>query len=177
MGSLITLAIYAAMAATALGAIYAFDQSRQNIGAKKQLAADAPVLATCVGDKKTAVDANVSLQVDLDRLTKERDEQSAKVQDLSAAGTKAQAEKRAAQAAAATALNALRSDKDAALARSKQVTKGETCETTLGKIDADLHDLAVRELRDRPNKADSGVGSPNSGTDPNSGANTLRLSK
>src|SRR5690349_12928174 len=44
---MVQLIAYAAIAAVALGAIYGFDKSRQNIGRDAQRALDAPVLEQC----------------------------------------------------------------------------------------------------------------------------------
>lgn len=169
LAPLISLAIYAGIAVAALGAIYAFDKSRQNVGAEKVRAELAPITEACrmfadkinpadcaghmrtaVADRDTAKAANVTLQADLARLLLERQACSDAVQRL---------ERRGAAAAAAVAARKPADDRriaeitPALLAAIEVLGLPEpagTCEQRLALRDARLKVMAEQRARDFP---------------------------
>lgn len=174
LSTLVSLAIYAGIAVAALGAIYAFDRSRQNIGAERVRAEMAPITEACrtfaeqispsdcaghmrtaIADRDTALAGNAKLQADLARLILER-------QACSDAVTKL--EQRAARAAAAAAARKPADDKrlaeiTPALLEAIDVLglpePAGSCEQRLALRDARLAKLAAQRSRDYPGGAEA----------------------
>lgn len=172
LAPLISLAIYAAIAAAALGAVYAFDQSRQNKGAERVRAELAPLTEACrmfaedirpadcaghmrtaVADRDTAKAANVSLQTDLKRLLGERQACSDAVARLERRGAVAAAE----AARRKPADDARLAEITPALLEAIDVLglpePAGTCEQRLAVRDARLARLAGQRARDYPGGA------------------------
>lgn len=150
MGSLISLAIYAALIGAAWIGVNMFLANERAKGADAQLKADAPVIAACKTDLGTVTGANQTLQVDVTRIGKERDDQNRAVADLAkqSAASKAQATAALAAAkAAAVGVDADNATLTAALA-AVRTRKGGTCESTLAAIDDNLRSLARVRVRE-----------------------------
>jgi len=154
MGSLIQLAIYAALAAAAVAAVMGFLHHQQSIGAEKQLAKDRPIIQACVADRATAIGDRDKALAANKQLADDLTAQNAAAQ---AYYDQSERMKRASHAALEAALatgKSLAADEAAARVKAMQaVQKGESCEQTLADIYADLRDMAVRKLRDRPGPA------------------------
>ena len=177
MGSLITLAIYGAIAAAAMLAIHSFLNGYKEKGAAEQLAADKPIIEACKVDRDTAVKANASLQVDVKRIGDERDLQSKAVQDLQASMAAKDAEKAKRQAADRPKIAALQSDTLTLEQRLSANTEGKTCDEKLSNVDRDLRAIVgggVRVVAPGPASSDR---SQNAAARARASAGTLRLSK
>jgi hypothetical protein len=176
MGSLITLAIYAAMAAAALWAVHSFLNGYEEKGAARQLAADKPIIEACKVDRDTAIKANVSLKADVDKIAKERDQQSAAVDAAAKEAARLSALKDKALADARTRLAAYESD-NASLSSilANAQPKGKTCEQTLAAVDDNLRTLARQRVRFQPAETGSNSGSANNSADKSPGSDSLRI--
>lgn len=169
LAPLISLAIYAGIAAVALGAIYAFDQSRQNIGERKARAELAPITGVCddfghklkpsdcaahirvaVKDRDTAIAANVALKADLGRLAIERqacNDEVDKLERRSAAAAAAAAARKPADDARIAAITPEREE----LIRVWGLPEpGGSCEARLAARDAMWKKVAEQRARDFP---------------------------
>lgn len=152
MGSLITLAVYAAMAAAVVAGAFAFLSHEQGIGAAKQLAKDQPVLQACVADKKTAVDANNTLKDDVVTLTDRVKLANDAIDAWQRTAVAAVAAADKARATNASKIAFLESDQAQAIRAAAVAVSGLTCPQFVTNQGNALHDLAVREARDRGGK-------------------------
>lgn len=122
----------------------------KQMGVDAQLAIDKPVLAACVTDKTTAVNANVSLQADVKRMAKEEQELMDASKDLIQSSKDAIARSAKAKAGNASKLAMLESDQAMIFRNAAVSLKGLSCPQVVKKVADDLHQLAVREYSDRP---------------------------
>jgi hypothetical protein len=178
LGPLISLAIYAGIAAVALGAIYGFDKSRQNVGRDKQIAADAPVMELCSmfpskglfgGTKASdpaecakhlrdsiakgveAEAANVSLAKDVEAWKGQHAECSAAVKRIERQVDVAKAAIAARKPTDDKAIAGINAGKDSMVAELATVgTRARTCEQQLAERNAAWTAEAVRRQRDFP---------------------------
>ena len=151
-------------------AIYAFDKSRQNIGAEKVRAEVAPITEACrmfadkispadcaghmrtaVADRDTAKAANVTLQGDLKRLDGERQACSAEVTRLEQRGVRAAAAAAARKPADDKALAAIAPEREELAKVWGQPKPKMSCEQELAARDAMLKKTAEQRVRDFPN--------------------------
>ncbi len=176
MGSLITLAIYGALAAGAFLAIHSFLGSYEAKGAKAQLEVDTPIINACKTDRDTAVKANVSLQSDLAKLAGEREQQNAAIAAQAAEQTRLEAAKAKALAEAQARLAALGRDNASLASILAAAPKGgQTCEQTLAAVDDNLRSAARQRVRFSPPEAGNSSGGANRAPDQNPGADPVRI--
>lgn len=129
-------------------------------GKAEQLAIDAPLLeakvnelAVCATDKKTAIDANATLQLGVEKLKGILVDQNKAVEDITTKTDKAVADAHAAQALNARKIAALESDTNMVFRNAAGALKNLTCDQREKKYSDFVHDIAVREYADRPPKA------------------------
>lgn len=172
---MIQLIIYGVIAAVLLGGAYAVRSSIEAKGAEKQKAIDAPIIAACQADLKTASEANTTLKADVLRIGAEREAQNAAVAQLAERTRAAMVEREKALAFAQGRMATLQGDADAMRQRLAQQPKpGVTCEQQLTSIDSTLRDLAGRRLRDHP-PAGSGQPGGNPAAGQGAGAGEVRI--
>lgn len=173
---MIQLIIYGVIVAVLLGGAFAVRSSIENKGIEKQKAIDAPIIAACQADLKTATDANATMKADVLRIGAERDAQNQAVAQLAERTKQAMIEREKALAFAQGKVAALQGDADAMRQRLAQQPKpGVTCEQQLSSIDSTLRDLATRRVRDHP-PTGSGQqgGNPAAGQGPGAGEVRIR---
>jgi hypothetical protein len=176
MGSLITLAIYGAIAVAAMLAVHSFLNGYKAKGAAEQLAADTPIINACKVNRDAAIDANKGLQSDILRIGSERDTQSAKVKELSDSMAAQQADKAKRQTADRPKIAALQADSGTLEQRLAANTEGKSCDEKLSNIDRDLRATVggVRVVPAGTPNRDAGKNPP---AGPRAGKGTLRLSE
>ncbi len=148
---MVTIIIYAIMAAGIVAMCWGAVMHVEGIGKAKQLAIDQPKITALTADVKTATDANATLQADLGKLADERKACSDSVVAYELETAAAKAARVSAQAKISAAKTALQEDKATVMqwALLKRPA-GQTCEQTMLVIDSRLRALAVREAAERP---------------------------
>lgn len=176
MGSLVTVIVYAVIAGGALLAIHSFLNGYEEKGAAAQLKADTPIINACKVDRDTATKANASLKLDVDRIAKERDDQSAAVAAQAAEAARLAALKDKALANAQAALKSYAAD-NASLASvlAAAQPQGKTCAQTLAAVDDNLRTLARKRVQFNPTGPDGDGGNSDGGAGKGAGADTLRI--
>jgi cell division protein FtsL len=166
---LVSLAIYAGLAAAALAAIYAFDKSRQAVGAQRIEAKYAPVAEACrafadkispadcaghmrvaIADRDTALAANAALQADVKRLDTERQACSNEVTRLEQRGARAAAAAAARKPADDKRLAEIAPEREDMVRVWGQPKPAMSCEQELAARDAMLKKTAEQRARDFP---------------------------
>jgi len=152
-----------------IGGIAGFTAHERTIGADRQKAKDAPVMAVCealkftraedcaaaltaaIADRDNAMRANKALQASLADLGQQLTVQNAAALEYKDASDRLQRySHELAERAIATGAS-LQADRDSAMVKSRvALLKTESCEKTLADLDADMREVAVREAKDRP---------------------------
>lgn len=108
-------------------------------------------LAACSIDKKTALDANVSLQTDVERIKREQAAQNAAVDELKKRTDEAIDRSAKAQAGNVAKIRALESDQSMLWnGAAAGLAKGISCPKATVQTTGDWHAFATREIADRP---------------------------